>query len=1120
MWRPPSDIHHGIRRAGAVYREVVVWMNAKKTECIDPVELARFMDGELSGAVRLRVVEHLDECDDCRELVAESVQVCEALPAAPAGRARWRSPMMLGGVVLAAAAALALLVWTPLMSRVRGDRYQSLVLAVGSFRTVEARITGGFAYGPLRAPVRGSTDGAATQNLPLLSAAAALQSVATTEPTAENLRSAGVAYLVLGTYDEAVRSLEASTALDAANARAHSDLAAAYLARGSRSGVPADYARGAESAARALALDATLVEPYFNRALALERLGLTDQARTAWQEYLRRDPGGEWSAEGARHLAALTRSAQAFPDALAGLVRALAANDSAGVRGVVAAYPLAVRDYLYDRVLTDWADAVLAGQNGAPALKVARQLSAALETDSGDRLASAIVGQVVGVKGDEATTRLARLQREWSEARRLLAGDQLAGSMPIFRHCERLAATLRHPLQVVCAYQATTSTLNADGQSQSFEALEQIADKATREGFFGLLGSALWRRALIRTNRGDLGGALDEYRHALEAFVKSGETDNVANVHSLMSETLRSVGDLDNAWREHAAALQLSAPLWTPKVRHQILVQVVLTSLEAGLPWVALSAVEQLVAEDTAWQHAGSLALARAHQARVLSRLGRTREALASLASAYDGLSAIPDRDYQRRFETEVRLAEVEVNDPAAPDVVIDAATHAIDNLRHINALGRLPGFLFARARAAARRGDVVAAENDYREAVNTLDVAQKQLRGNVLQISHLERNFSLIRNLAEFELAVRRDPARALEYLEQSRARWLLTQVDRKAGPVRPESLPAVIPADTAVVFYGCFERTLHAWVLTSTGIEYQPLGDVSEIVPRTERVWAAMQSRKAGDIPELVELYRLLVAPLRRAIGTRTRLIVVPDGPIFSVPLAALRESATGRYLVEDVSLEMAPSLSLVGFGREESVLVTSVGIFGGTSGVGFLAAAADEQQAVAAAYGRSSVRRYTGNKDEFLREVDAHDVVHFAGHAIANAVDPAMSLLQFPGDHEVAGAGLLAADLVGLRLRRVQVVVLAACRTAWGRTVAGEGTLSLAHAFQAAGAHAVVASLWDVDDATTKQLITSLHLELALGRTVRDSLREAQLLAIRSKEPAMREPSAWAAFVASVS
>jgi CHAT domain-containing protein len=115
--------------------------------------------------------------------------------------------------------------------------------------------------------------------------------------------------------------------------------------------------------------------------------------------------------------------------------------------------------------------------------------------------------------------------------------------------------------------------------------------------------------------------------------------------------------------------------------------------------------------------------------------------------------------------------------------------------------------------------------------------------------------------------------------------------------------------------------------------------------------------------------------------------------------------------------------------------------------------------------------------------------------------------------------------------LDLRGVELAVLSACETGLGQRAGGEGLLGLQRAFQIAGARIVVASLWKVPDAATRDLMERFYSnmwEKDMGKL--EALREAQLWMLRERsprglvelegqEPPQRlPPYYWAAFVLS--
>jgi CHAT domain-containing protein len=119
---------------------------------------------------------------------------------------------------------------------------------------------------------------------------------------------------------------------------------------------------------------------------------------------------------------------------------------------------------------------------------------------------------------------------------------------------------------------------------------------------------------------------------------------------------------------------------------------------------------------------------------------------------------------------------------------------------------------------------------------------------------------------------------------------------------------------------------------------------------------------------------------------------------------------------------------------------------------------------------------------------------DVIHFAGHAIADEVSPSESRLVVAPASGRRGE-LRAEDIAGVRLKPGSVVVLSACSTARGRVYRGEGAMTLARPFLAAGASAVIATLWPVRDGSLVRVLTDVHRNLARGLDAPTALAHAR-------------------------
>jgi CHAT domain-containing protein len=91
---------------------------------------------------------------------------------------------------------------------------------------------------------------------------------------------------------------------------------------------------------------------------------------------------------------------------------------------------------------------------------------------------------------------------------------------------------------------------------------------------------------------------------------------------------------------------------------------------------------------------------------------------------------------------------------------------------------------------------------------------------------------------------------------------------------------------------------------------------------------------------------------------------------------------------------------------------------------------------------------------------------------------------------------------------------VVVLSACSTGRGQTVAGEGVIGLARAFQYAGARTIVAAQWEIPDQSTARLMAGFYEGLGEGLSTAEALQRAQT-ELASRGGALAHPYHWAAF-----
>jgi CHAT domain-containing protein len=332
-------------------------------------------------------------------------------------------------------------------------------------------------------------------------------------------------------------------------------------------------------------------------------------------------------------------------------------------------------------------------------------------------------------------------------------------------------------------------------------------------------------------------------------------------------------------------------------------------------------------------------------------------------------------------------------------------------------------------------------------------------------------------------------------------------------------------LPADTVVLAYAVLPEKTLAWAV-QRGSTHAILLDVGsrKLEPMVGKLRDGLAARR--DMSRLSStLYQTLLSPLLKWVPAGSRLVILPDKCLGTLPFAALRASQTGHYLFEDYALSIAPSATvLINSLRHDGELwrtpETKLLIVGDPAapGMAALPEARIEMASVGRMYAGSSTQLSgsLATKAAFLAALPQYDIVHFAGHALIDPDSPQRSRLVFAGPGGPSGPGaLMMNELFGRPLPRTRLVVLSGCATGAGQLSATEGPLSLARPFLSDGAPAVVASLWNVDDAVAAKFFSLFYERLHSGTDAVEALRSAQLALLNSRDANQRNPQGWAAF-----
>src|SRR5262245_13311422 len=971
--------------------------------CPEPEQLAALIDGGLSAADRRALEAHLGDCAECREVVADTVAFQgETAQVAPFRRPRLIYP--LGAALLAAAAALVLVVRMDRSSESRVVEMADLVAAVGTTRPIEARLSGGFAYGPPPVTTRSASEATVSPDLQI--AAGQAEKKLQAERSAENLHAFGASQLLLGRFDAAVDALNEAATVGASHNTSlraiNNDLAAAYLARGRAQDRPDDFVHAlnaADSANRATA--APTPESLFNRALALEALHLRDQARAAWQDYLKRDGTSGWADEARRHLAALAAQGNDWTGQRKLLDAALARGDREAAAAVVHAAPAAVREYLEDDLLPAWARQCRSGCDPEVSLRDAAFLARELAV-GGDRLDVDTVARLQGAKPDQAA--LDGLDA-YGRAREMDKASRIGDATPAYREAVEHLSAARVPLEASARGYQQGIVYRQGALDAAASALHALSAEASARSYLIVDARSRWLLGLIAITQGHFTAAVADYRAGLAGFERAGDMQNAANVHELLAEALDLLGQSEQAWRERLVGLAVLEPSANPRRWSGTLLAAALAAERDDAPEAGLAFETEAVASDERYGLTGQIAEARLYRAANRLRAGDRRSARDDAAAARQAIPQLHDAWIVKRLQAEADAVEGQILASEGDRRGVDQLTRAAAYFASVKALHRTAALelKLGRANTAAGRSD--AAEQHYLQGVAAFEGMRDSVTTDEQRISFFDENWQLFDELVRLELARGRTD-QAFEIAERGGGRALLDAWKTEAAAAgRPADRGRGLPSDTTVVCYYDLDKALLAWTIGPAGASFS----------RTELsdpVRAALDRDPAGALsgPLGPSIFAAVWRPVADRISTG-RVAIVPSRRLQALAFVALRDPGTGHYLVEDREIVSAPSAAMflaASHRLQHGPAMERALVAGGSAGrrpdlpaLAPLPAAAEELRVVGGQY--PHVTRLIGpaaTREAFLAAIPDQDVVHFAGHALISRRYPFMSRLVMPG------------------------------------------------------------------------------------------------------------------------
>lgn len=306
---------------------------------------------------------------------------------------------------------------------------------------------------------------------------------------------------------------------------------------------------------------------------------------------------------------------------------------------------------------------------------------------------------------------------------------------------------------------------------------------------------------------------------------------------------------------------------------------------------------------------------------------------------------------------------------------------------------------------------------------------------------------------------------------------------------------------------------------IVAPGALQYLPFAAFPKPQPATDGGQPTTGGRPLIVDHEVVSLPASVLAVLRREVKGRqlaSNGVAVLADPVFE--LNDPRVKASGQNLSTSAGGKQPPPTGILPSNLERAIRSVRPDAPGPLSRLYFTREEAEAILAVPPAATNLKALDFRANRATVVSDqLSLYQIVHFATHGLINSEHPELSglVLSLVDEAGHPQDGFLRLhEIYNLRLT-ADLVVLSACQTALGKEVRGEGLIGLTRGFMYAGAPRVIASLWQVDDVATSELMKRLYRGmLKEGLQPAAALRTAQVEMWRQKR--WVSPYYWGAFV----
>lgn len=450
-----------------------------------------------------------------------------------------------------------------------------------------------------------------------------------------------------------------------------------------------------------------------------------------------------------------------------------------------------------------------------------------------------------------------------------------------------------------------------------------------------------------------------------------------------------------------------------------------------------------------------------------------------------------------------------------------------------------------SRLMAYQKNGDRQKVEEDIYSTIEIAETYRKKISEEQDRNSFFD-NEQTIYDIAIDHKTSSGQNEEAYNYSETSKARTLLDKLtgganilskDNKTEIIIPEpvnplkltDLRKKIPTNVQLLQYSVLEDKVIIWIVTKERFLSVSKSTSSDELKENIYEYLKLVKQKEPAEKEAKTLFNKLIEPALPYLDEKKEICLIPDKFLFQLPFISLM-SSDGKYLLEEFDLFYSPSANVFAYSTEmaknKSRLKNEkfLGIGNPSfdlqkfSDLKYLPEAEKEVREISKKYSDSKLLiADEATKKAFYDLYENYEIIHFAGHYIAQPESPLSSKLLMAKNSGKIGADFINnAELMRKKLPQTKLIILSACQTGIENYSNSEGLIGLSRTFLTSQVPLVIGSQWKVDSEVTAEIMQMFHnFRQQEKLSSNKALKQSQLAYLRSNKGKFKLPYYWAAF-----